>query len=153
MRTIFYDYQNAGSHVAIIDEKYPGVGNVSSISVNGPDTFTETRGDGPTRTFTYTHLVPCIGDDCDGACAAYGESEPHNKMLTDYTDFNGQNTHIGYDPNTWYVTSVLDARGNTTAYARASPPPTAIGQITKITYPDLAHVDYGYQDECSTIGG
>jgi len=159
MRTIFYDYQNDGPHGAIIDEKYPGVGNVSAIAPvlptgNGgsPDTFTETRGDGPSRTFTYTHLVPCVGDDCNG-CAAYGESEPHNKMLTDYTDFQGHNTHIAYDPNTWYVTSVQDARGNTTAYARASPPPTGIGQITKITHPDQTHIDYGHQSEGTNIGG
>ncbi len=98
MRTIFYDYQNSGPHGAIIDEKYPGIGVVSSIDPVLPtehgtiDTFTETRGDGPTRTIAYTHLVPCIGDDCDGACAAYGESEPHNQMLDHYTDFQGQTT-------------------------------------------------------------
>jgi RHS repeat-associated protein len=157
MRTIFYDYQSLGPHGAIVDEKYPGVGSVSAIAPGlptgyrgSPDVFTETRGDQAGRIFTYTHLVPCVGDDCDGLCAAYGESEPHNKMLTDYTDFKGKNTHIGYDPNTWYVTSVQDARGNTTAYARASPPPTGIGQITKITYPDSAHIDYEYQDEVSS---
>ena len=160
MRTIFYDYQSGGPHGAIIDEKYPGVGNVSAITPNlpagnggSPDNFTETRGDGPIRTFTYTHLVPCVPDDCGGPCAAYGESEPHNKMLTDYTDFDEHNTHMEYDPNTWYVTSVLDTRGNTTAYARASPPPTGIGQITKITHADQTHIDYGYQSEGSNIGG
>jgi RHS repeat-associated protein len=161
MRTIFYDYQDQGPHGAIMDEKNPGVGAVSSIApvlptgnAGSPDTFTETRGDGPTRTFTYTHLVPCIGDDCDDACAAYGESEPHNKMLLNYTDFKtpANTTYLGYDTN-WYVNSVEDARGNTTAYVRASPPPTAIGQITKITYPDNTHIDYGYQDEGSNIGG
>ena len=66
MRTIFYDYQSGGPHGAIIDEKYPGIGAVSSIDPVLPtghgtvDTFTETRGDGPTRTITYTHLVPCM---------------------------------------------------------------------------------------------
>ena len=53
MRTIFYDYQVGGPHGAIIDEKYPGVGVVSSIDPVLPtghgtvDSFTETRGDGP----------------------------------------------------------------------------------------------------------
>ncbi len=160
MRTIFYDYQGGGPHGAIIDEKYPGVGAVSSIDPVLPtghgtvDSFTETRGDGPSRIIAYTHLVPCIGDDCDGACAAYGESEPHNQMLDHYTDFPGNNTTwLYYDPVTWYITSVQDARGNTTAYVRASPPPTGIGQITKITPPDSSHIDYGYQSEGSNIGG
>ena len=154
MRTIFYDYQTSGPHGAIIDEKYPGVGNVSAIApiIGGGDTFTETRGDTATRTFTYTHLSHCQGIEC-GPCDDYENNWPPNQMLTDYTDFQGHNTHIGYDPNTWYVTSVQDARGNTTAYARASPPPTSIGQITKITHPDQTHVDYGYQSEGFNIGG
>ncbi len=74
-------------------------------------------------------------------------------MLTDYTDFKGNNTHIGYDTTTWYITSVQDANGHTTTYARASPPPTGIGQITKITHPDTTHIDYTYQPETGAIGG
>jgi RHS repeat-associated protein len=153
MRTIYYDYETPGAHGAIMDEKNPGVGAVSSIApvVGGGDTFTETRGDGPTRSFTYTHMMHCHGLEC-GPCDDYENSWPPNQMLTDYTDFKNNNTHIGYDTN-WYVNSVLDARSNTTSYVRGSPPPTGIGQITKITYQDLAHIDYGYQGEGSNIGG
>ena len=68
MRTIFYDYQSGGPHGAIIDEKYPGIGAVSTIApgvpTGGPgsiDTFTETRGDGPARLFTYTHMPALPG--------------------------------------------------------------------------------------------
>ena len=144
MRTIFYDYQSGGPHGAIIDEKYPGVGAVSSIDPVLPsghgtvDSFTETRGDGPSRIITYTHLVPALAMTATAPALSTGESEPHNQMLDHYTDFPGNNTTwLYYDPDTWYLTSVQDANGNTTAYARASPPPTGIGQITKITPPDL----------------
>src|SRR5262249_42396889 len=162
MRTIFYDYQNGGPHGAIIDEKYPGVGAVSSIAPGVPssgylDSFTETRGDGPTRSFTYTHMMHCEGPEC-GPCDDYENNQAWpdrapQQMLDHYTDFDGNTTYLAYDSN-WFVNSVEDARGNTTAYARASLPPTGIGQITKITYPDDAHIDYGYQDEVgSAIDG
>jgi RHS repeat-associated protein len=150
MRTIRYEYQNAYPHGSIANEKYPGVGAVSAVSPTGPDTFTETRGDGPTRSFTYTHLVHCVGDDCDGPCAAYGESEPHNQMLDHYTDFKGRTTYLGYDPNTWYITSVRDANDHTTYYERNA----GLGAITKITHPDFTHIDYTYYNEgTGCIGG
>src|SRR5205085_5052280 len=61
MRTIRYEYQNSYPHGFIINEKYPNIGAVSAISVTGPDTFTETRGDGRMRSFTYTHMSHCQG--------------------------------------------------------------------------------------------
>ena len=125
MRTIRYEYQNAGPHGAIINEKYPGGGALSAIAPGAGvgDTFTETRGDGPTRSFTYTHMVHCHGSEC-GPCADYDYSYPPQQMLTSYTDFQGRNTTLGYDSN-WYINSVTDANTHTTTYERGPPPPKA----------------------------
>jgi RHS repeat-associated protein len=159
MGTIWYEYQNAGPHGAIINEKYPGIGAVSAISPGVPtggqgtqDTFTETRGDGPTRTFNYTHMQHCQGNEC-GPCSDYQENIPPQQMLTDYTDFQGRTTHLGYDAN-WYINSVRDANNHTTTYTRGPVPPAGIGQITRISHPDGTHVDYTYYNEgTGHIGG
>ncbi|HEX9423715.1 MAG TPA: RHS repeat-associated core domain-containing protein [Pyrinomonadaceae bacterium] len=150
MRTIRYDYQNAGPHGAIIDEKYPGIGAVSAISPGVPtggqgtqDTFTETRGDGPDRTFNYTHIYHCQGAEC-GPCDDQGTNGPNQQMLLNYTDFRGQTTYLGYDAN-WYINSVRDTNNHTSSYTRGAPPPNGIGEITQITYPGGAHVNYGYE--------
>jgi RHS repeat-associated protein len=159
MRTIRYEYQNDGPHGAIINEKYPGIGAVSAIapgvSTGGAgtiDTFTETRGDGPTRSFTYTHIHYCQGNEC-GPCDNYSTNGPDQQMLLSYTDFQGHTTILGYDSN-WYINSVKDANNHTTAYQRGSPPPNGIGQITKITHPGGTHIDYSYYNEgTGKIGG
>ncbi len=162
MRTIFYDYQSSGPHGAIIDEKYPGIGAVSTIAPGVPstgylDTFTETRGDGPTRSFTYTDMMHCQGNECT-TCADYENNDawPYRapqQMLDHYTDFQEHITYLAYDSH-WYVNWVQDANSHTTSYVRGPPPSLlGIGQITKITYPDQSHIDYGYQDEGSNIGG
>ena len=152
MRTVSYDYQNDGPHGAITAEKYPNVGAVSSIlpgehtgAGNLPETFTETRGDGPSRSFTYTpfhHYTETVCDD-------YENNIPPQQMLQNYTDFQGHTTWIGYDHVTWYITSVTDARGTgqgdpsyTTSYQRGPAPPQGIGQIKKITHPDTSFVKY-----------
>jgi RHS repeat-associated protein len=159
MRTIWYQYQGNGPHGAIINEKYPGIGAVSAISPGVPtggqgtqDIFTETRGDGPTRTFNYTHISFCHGNEC-GPCSDYENNTPPQQMLTDYTDFQGRTTHLGYDAN-WYINSVRDANLHTTTFIRGPAPPAGIGQITKITHPGGAHIDYTYYDEgTGHIGG
>ena len=71
MRHICYEYQNQGPHGAIIAERYSLNGStdgprVSRIDPPAPSpiidqpnfetTYTEYRGDGPSRTFTYTEL-------------------------------------------------------------------------------------------------
>jgi RHS repeat-associated protein len=145
MRTIRYEYQNDFPHGFIINEKYPGIGAPSAISVNGPDTFTETRGDGPTRSFTYSHIHHCQGNEC-GPCDDYGINGSHQQMLLSYTDFQGHTMTLGYDANS-YVNSVTDANTHTTTYTRGPPPPNGIGQITRITHPGGAHIDYTYYDE------
>jgi hypothetical protein len=147
MRTIRYEYQNDGPHGAIINEKLPGVGAVSAISPGAGtgDTFTETRGDGPTRSFTYTHLRHCHGPEC-GPCDGYENSNPPQQMLTSYTDFQGRTTVLGYDSN-WYINSVTNANNRTTTYDRGPAPPNGIGQITKITHPGGAYIQYTYENE------
>ena len=149
MRTIVYDYQNGGPHGAIIAEKYPGVA-VSSIQQDpdNQDSFIETRGDGPTRKFTYTQFTRCYGNEC--GCSDYDSNDPPQQMLKEYTDFQGHTTRLDYDTGAngekWYVKSVKDANLHTTSYTRGPAPPQGIGQITKITYPDNTHIDYAYQD-------
>ena len=160
MRTIRYEYQNHTPHGAIINEKYPDVGPVSAMSpapTFGPptlDTFTETRGDGPKRTFTYTHLRQCQASDC-GVCDDYENNHPPQQMLDHYTDFytpgsQGHTTQLGYNEN-WYINSVTDAKGHQTRYDRGDPPPNGIGEIKRVippggSYPDGFYVEYIYSD-------
>lgn len=151
MRTIWYDYQN-GPHGAIARESYPGVGPVSAIApavnfVSSPETFTETRGDGASRTFTYTRLSHCHGEDC-GPCEDYWNNDAWpdqapQQMLTNYTDFQEHTTTLGYDAN-WYINSVRDANNHTTTYERGLAPPAGIGEIKKITHPDGTYIQYIY---------
>ncbi len=155
MRTIRYEYQNHYPHGFIWNEKYPGVGAVSTISPTGPDTFTETRGDGPngqgpTRTFTYTHMLRCAGNPECTICWDYENSDPPQQMLDHYTDFQGQRTQLGYDGN-WYINSVTDANAHQTRYERGNPPPNGIGEIKRIippggSYPDGFYIEYTYSD-------
>ena len=153
MRTIVYDYQNGGPHGAITAEKYPGVA-VSEIqqAPGDQDSFIETRGDGPTRKFTYTHFDRCQGNEC--GCSDYDNNNPPQQMLKNYTDFQGRTTWLGYDERYghWYINSVTDARGSgsgdpnhTILYQRGDPPPNGIGEILSITYPNnTGTVQYAY---------
>ena len=153
MRTIRYEYNNGGPHGAIKNEKYPGA-LVSAISpeTGVGDTFTETRGDGPTRSFTYSHIHHCQGNEC-GPCDDTGTNGPDKQqMLLNYTDFQGRTTTLGYDSN-WYINSVTDANNHTTTYQRGASPPTGIGQITRIMHPGGAHIDYTYYPEPGALGG
>ena len=113
-----------------------------------PETFTETRGDGPSRSFTYTpfrHYTETVCDD-------YENNIPPQQMLQNYTDFQDHTTHLGYDAN-WYVNSVTDANTHTTSYTRGPAPPQGIGEIKKITPPDGSHIDYVYYGESPNISG
>jgi RHS repeat-associated protein len=173
MRNICYAYQNNGPHGAITQENYwDGVsgheGNGPMVSktlplppsplitdVNFDTTYTEYRGDGPTRTFNYTALH--LGRNPEDTCPNWNQSPAPSQFLLNYTDFRGNTTYLGYDTN-WYVNSVRDANVHTTSYLRGPPPnaypgPRGIGQILKITYPGGAHVDYTYQDENPNISG
>ena len=164
MRRIAYEYQDQGPHGAILKERYwdgvaghEGSGEmVSRIDPPAPsplapdpnfDTmYTEYRGDGPTRRFTYTelHLSRPQNHENEG-CPTIVRGPAPQQFLTDYTDFRGNTTHLGYDTN-WYVNSVRDANNHTTNYVRGSPPPVGIGEIRTITHPGGSHIDYTYDD-------
>ena len=167
MRQICYEYQANGPHGAIIAERYSLNGStdgprVSRIDppalspllrgVTFPCTYTEYRGDGPTRTFNYTALSlgrPPNEEECPSV-----NGPAPQQFLQSYSDFQGHTTYLGYDPTTWYVTSVRDANQRTTYYDRGPPPnaypgPKGTGQILKITYPGGAHIDYAYYGEGS----
>jgi YD repeat-containing protein len=161
MRRIAYEYQDQGPHGAILKERYwDGVagdeGNGPMVSridpaapspliqdVNFDTTYHEYRGDGPTRTFNYTplHLQRSFSEP--EPCPT-GSPIPQQFPLN-YTDFRGQTTYVGYDPN-WYVNSVRDPNNHTTSYARGSPPPNGIGEVLTITHPGGSHIDYTYDD-------
>lgn len=152
MRAVVYVYQGSGPHGAILAENCPGIGPVSAISPGIPtggngsqDTFTETRGDGPSRTFNYTHLRHCTNNPECGVCDDYSDNDPPQQMLQDYTDFQGHTIQLGYDAN-WYVNSVTDANNHTTTYLHGARPPNGIGEITKITHPDGTYIQYQYDD-------
>jgi YD repeat-containing protein len=169
MRHICYEYQANGPHGAIIAERYSLNGStdgprVSRIDPAAPSplntdpnfdtTYTETRGDSPTRTFNYTplHLHRFPDDSCPTATLG-----PPQQFLLSYTDFQNHTTQLGYDAN-WYINSVRDARGYITTYLRGPPPnaypgPKGIGQILRITHPDNTHIDYTYYDESPNISG
>jgi RHS repeat-associated protein len=178
MRCVAYQYPDHAAHGAITLERYwDGVpGNedrgavVSKILPAPPsplvsdpnfDTlYTEYRGDGPTRTFTYTPLQ--LGRPSDESCPRWQQDPITNpapqQFLRSYTDFIGSanSTQLGYDTN-WYINSVTDANGQVTQYLRGPPPyahsgPKGIGEVKKITYPDGTHIDYGYQPESGVSG-
>jgi RHS repeat-associated protein len=88
-------------------------------------------------------MFTCHGEEC-GPCSVY-EFNPPQQMLTNYTDFQGHPTTLGYDAN-WYINSVRDANNQTTTYARGPAPPAGIGQILTITHPGGAHIGYTYYD-------
>jgi RHS repeat-associated protein len=162
MRQICYEYQDNGPHGAIIAERYSLNGSINGprvskidppatspiiIDPNFDTTYTEYRGDGPTRTFNYTelHLHRFNEDTCP--TRTFGPAD--QQFPLSYTDFQGHTTTLGYDPN-WYVHTVTDANGHTTTYDHGPPPSQGgIGQITKITHPGNTHIDYGYQAEQS----
>jgi RHS repeat-associated protein len=158
MREIAYIYQVGGPHGAILKEKNPNVGPISTIApelplrtVPGPmpNNFTETRGDGPTRSFTYTAFRNYYDGEND-PCLNYDDNNtatiPPQQMLQSYTDFQNQSTSLGYDTN-WYVNSVTDANGHTTGYTHGPPPSQGIGQITQVTHPDGTTIQYTYDPD------
>jgi hypothetical protein len=112
MRQIAYDYQNHAQHGVITAERsglnglvVSSIGNLTITSLSMPTNFTETRGDDPSRTFTYTDLrfYYRTGDNCPSTANGVGQ-----QFLLSYTDFQGHTTQLGYDAN-WFVNSVQDA--------------------------------------------
>jgi RHS repeat-associated protein len=99
-----------------LDPRTGTVGQVvSSLSANG-NSRTETRGDGPSRTFNYS-----------------------GGKLVSYTDFKGQTSSISYDGN-GFISAFTDARGKTTSMLRDS----LVGALTVLTHPDTEQSTQGY---------
>jgi RHS repeat-associated protein len=117
----FYTYGETPVYGQIESENYldPRTGTpgqvVSRLSRNG-NSRTETRGDGPSRTFNY-----------------YG-----SKIIS-YTDFKGQQSAISYDGN-GFVWAYQDARGKVTTTSREG----TIGALSVLTHPDAEHSTQGY---------
>jgi RHS repeat-associated protein len=109
MRAIAYEYATGAGvvHGQIQREKHPDGTHVSSLSING-NSRTETRGDGPQRTFNYS-----------------------GGKLVSYSDFKGQFSFISYDAN-GFQSAFTDARGKTTATSREP----LIGALSVLTHPD-----------------
>ena len=159
MRQIAYNYQSSNApHGAITAEKFsaggalvsritPGATSCTSFNCTMETDFTETRGDGLSRTFHYTDLR--YYSDPEDQCPQVQDPQPPSQFLLSYTDFKNNTTYLGYDSN-WYVNSVKDANNHTTYYTRGP----NIGEITQIKHPDLTHVDYIYYNEgTGYIGG
>ncbi len=91
---------------------------VSSLSVTGTSTRTETRGDGPSRTFTFGATIP------SGATIPY--------LLANKSDFRGTSSPLPrtYD-SSGFLSSLIDLRGTTTTFT--NDPWT--GNVLVTTYP------------------
>jgi RHS repeat-associated protein len=157
MCRIAYQYQDGKNKTRIESEhRLGGAGEtVSSVSETNATSggATETRGDGPTRTFHYhpgCHIpLPCWTPPPQAPEGGCGDPEPLDGKLTDYTDFytgsisNAHTTYLSYEedstkPSAGYITAVTDANGtyrgdpaHTTTYTRSD----YSWGITQITYP------------------
>jgi RHS repeat-associated protein len=152
MRQIKYEYYTGDQSIAhgeIYREKcYTTGAAVATIAPEltaaapNANVFTETRGDGPTRTFTYTAKPGVLQDPQEGCPTFLGNPDNGQQFLVSFTDFQNHTTYIGYDAN-WYINSVKDANNHTTSYVRGAPP-NGIGEITQITHPDSKYIQYIY---------
>ncbi|MBA3834014.1 MAG: RHS repeat protein [Chthoniobacterales bacterium] len=122
MKNILYGFKTGGSYGQLYQEKNLNGNVVTTLAVNIPaNTRTETRGDGPSRTWTYGATV-----------ATY--------LLKSSTDFLGHTTALSYDPN-GFVSSIQDPNQQTTLYTHLA----TTGVITKITHPvDNSTIQYFY---------
>jgi RHS repeat-associated protein len=152
MRQISYLYDVAAypvsaPHGAILRERNYAAGlDVSKIQpqlvaslLDGsdpPTLFTETRGDGQTRTFTYSRLRTTLNNE-NTICPDYIDT-PHQQLLLSYTDFQGHSTSLDYTNG--FVTSVTDANTHKTIYTRGA----SIGEVQRITHPDTRYIQYTY---------
>jgi RHS repeat-associated protein len=151
MKQIAYTYAATGNKTRISSENHLVNGTaseaVSTLTGSTPQTTyeTETRGDGPQRSFTY-HKGQGIGGACVGA--ATPTPAPIDGKLTNYTDFQGHTTTLTYETDATkasagFITSVTDANNHTTTYTRSA----LSWAILRITHPDGNHIDQTYTDE------
>jgi RHS repeat-associated protein len=128
MKNIAYTFVTGGFHGQFLNAKHFITDSTPVVSYN-LGTHIETRGDGPTRTFTFGAYL--------GTTGVY---KPY--LLKTYTDFAGHTATLSYDAN-GYVSSIQDFNLHTTSFVRIA----TTGVITKITHPgDASHIDYVYED-------
>lgn len=122
MSKILYEYMPGNTLGQLKSERNATTGQVVSQIAYPTDTVrVETRGDGPSRTFTY---------DDEG-------------RLVNYTDFKGQTSSIAYD-GYGYAAAFTDARGPgyTTTMLREG----NIGAVSVLTHPDGSFRGFAYSD-------
>lgn len=113
MKKIAYKFKPGGDYGQILSENYfngARIGQaVSTLTASeGNPVRTETRGDGATRTFTYSSTG----------------------LLSNWTDFLGKGLSQGHDAN-GYVNSFTDQNGHTTQFTRDP----LTGNVLVTTYP------------------
>jgi RHS repeat-associated protein len=151
MKQIAYKYAATGNKTRISSENHLVNGTaaeaVSTLTGSTPQTTyeTETRGDGPQRSFTY-HKGTGQGGACVGAVTP--TPAPMDGKLTNYTDFQGHTTTLTYETDSskaaaGFITSVTDANNHTATYTRSA----LSWAILRITHPDGNHIDQTYTDE------
>lgn len=134
MPAIMYDYaQNtkystqAGAHnytgVVAAERHYPDRALVSGFD---RPSHTETRGDGPSRQFTFKELNDKLN------------------LVTQKSDFKGVNELFGYDANN-YLQTYTDRRNHVTTYTNEP----ILGHPKQIKHPDGTHIDYTYTDNAN----
>ncbi len=114
MKGISYTYATANNadgtapvYGQILSEKHPNGTVVSTLAIIDSSTRTETRGDGPARTFTYA-----------------------GGKLQSWTDFKNVSASKGYDAY-GYVSALLDRRGYITNFTNN----TYTGAVTQVQFP------------------
>ncbi|HWY51493.1 MAG TPA: RHS repeat-associated core domain-containing protein [Chthoniobacterales bacterium] len=117
-----------------VGEMVSSLAGVPSTGSTGSST--ETRGDGPQRTFNYNYVHRC--KDCPPPdtqpCL---DPQPLDGKMSSFTDFLGHTTTLTYESDSTkqsagFITEVADPNGHTTQYARQS----GSWGITTITHPD-----------------
>jgi len=140
MWKIAYDFAPSAAGVVygqLLREKHPNGTPISTLTVTGTTTRTETRGDNPTgggnptRTFTYNKY-----------------------RLTATSDFKGINEVTDYDSN-FYLQAITDRAGNATQFSSNS----LTGNVKRIIFPlpgdvvpstaPAARIDYMYGNASS----
>ena len=153
MRQIKYQYYTTKNKTRVLSEQHLPTGNtvsaITGVGNNQTNSATETRGDGPTRTFNYHATPPC--PDCPPPTIEGGECidpMPLDGKLINYTDFQGHTTTLTYESDAskasaGFITAVTDANNHTTTYTRS----TLSWGILRISHPDGSHMDQTYTDE------
>lgn len=136
MKNIAYTFVSGGFHGQFASEKHY-FGDATAVVSYNLTTHTETRGDGPIRTFTYSATL-----------GTTGITKPYlRKTVTDFIPAPNRGTTVfSYDAN-GYVSSIQDAQLHTTTFTRLA----ATGAISTLTRPTVtgqgvAKIQYFYMN-------